>query len=191
MARAPETGLRLNPEMVVGASAVVIGVCALLVSLYEARLMRQEQRSSVLPIVELGRSHYVTDDETGTDRWRLSTHASNVGIGPARIQDFRVTVDGKPYRTWGSAMEALIGVGDIRYGQSTINGRTIPADRDVTMFDLSDRQHSAAIVREFHRLDFEACFCSVFDECWTSRYSAFGAVEAVDGCRQNGESFLE
>jgi hypothetical protein len=52
----------IQPEMLVGVSAVFIGVCGLVVSLYETSLMREEQRASVLPIVELGRSHYSKDE---------------------------------------------------------------------------------------------------------------------------------
>lgn len=183
---------RLHPEMIVGVSAVFIGVCALMVSLYETRLMRQEQRAAVLPILELGRSHYVTDEDADMERWRLSIHASNVGIGPARILDFRVTVDDEPQLTWGAAMQALLGVhNDVRYGQSSINGRTLPADREVVIFNLSDERLAPAIVAEFDRLDFEACFCSVFDECWTASFSGFGGVEPVEQCVRDESSFLE
>jgi len=56
--------------------------------------MREEQRSAVLPILELGRSYYTkTGDETRKN-WRLSLHAENVGIGPAWVHDFVVTVSG-------------------------------------------------------------------------------------------------
>lgn len=190
MARQPNNQSRLHPEMVVGVSAVFIGVCALVVSLYETRLMRQEQRSAVLPIIELGRSHYVAGDDE--DRWRLSLHTSNVGIGPARILDFHVTVDGEPHLTWGSAMQALVGTDqEVRYGQSSVNGRTLPPDREIVMFDLSDEQYAPKIVDEFERLDFEACYCSVFDECWTASYSGFGSHAAVDECRRDETSFLE
>ena len=106
---------RLHPEMIVGVSAVFIGVCALIVSIYETRLMRQQQQAAVLPILELGRSHYVTGADE--DNWRLSLHTSNVGIGPARVLDFRVTVDGRPQLTWGEAMQALLGIDyEVRYG---------------------------------------------------------------------------
>ena len=181
---------RLHPEMIVGVSAVLIGVCALIVSIYETRLMRQQQQAAVLPILELGRSHYVTGDDQ--DRWRLSLHTSNVGIGPARVLDFRVTVDGEPQRTWGDAMQALLGIDRaVHYGHSSINGRTLPADREIVMFDLSDESLAPAIINAFDRLDFEACYCSVFDECWTASYSGYGSHEAVDGCRRDAGSFLE
>ena len=49
--------------LLVGISAVVIGVCALGVSLYEASLMREEQRAAVIPILELARSYNASADD--------------------------------------------------------------------------------------------------------------------------------
>ncbi len=178
--------------MIVGVSAVFIGVCALFVSLYEANLMREEQRSAVLPLLELGRSHYVSDADEDQAKWRLSLHAENVGIGPARVLDFLVTVDDKPHPSWQSAMRELLGADfNIAYGQSTINGRTLPPDRSITMFNLSDTEYAGAIVAEFDRLDFKACYCSVFDECWTTSYRTFGKTQPVEACERDETSFLE
>ncbi len=182
---------KIEPEMMVGVSAVFIGVCALVVSLYEANIMRAEQRASVLPLVELSRSFFVAEERPTAD-WRLELHAENVGIGPATVRDFRVTVDGQPHRTWGSALGALLKLdADVSYGQSTINGRTLPAGRLVTMFSLRDRELAADVVAEFGRLEYEACFCSVFDECWTTTYSRFGVADPVEACAPNESSFLE
>ena len=190
MAEESNDGSKLHAEMVVGISAVLIGVCALVVSIYETRLMRQQQQAAVLPILELGRSHYVTGEDE--DRWRLSLHTTNVGIGPARVLDFRVTVDGEPQRTWGAAMQALLGVDhEVRYGHSSINGRTLPADREIVMFDLSDERLAPSIIDQFDRLDFVACYCSVFDECWTASYSGYGSHAAVEDCQRDEHSFLE
>jgi hypothetical protein len=182
---------KIQAEMLVGISAVMIGVCALGVSLYEAKLMREEQRAAVLPMLELARSHYVVD-EGGTREWKLVLHAENVGIGPARVRDFTVTVDGKPYPTWGSAMQALVGRDvKVSYGHSSINGRTIPAERLVRMFELSNTELTGKILDNFDRLDFEACYCSVFDECWTSSYSGFGVTRPVEACTTTEASFTE
>ncbi|MDX1516593.1 MAG: hypothetical protein R3288_07125 [Woeseiaceae bacterium] len=181
---------RWSAEMMVGVSAVFIGLCALFVSMYEARLMREETRSEVLPILELSRSYYVSSAEA--DDWRLLIQAENVGIGPARVVDFRVTVDGQPHATWASAMAALLGSPAIvQYGQSSINGRTIPPDRVVTMFDLSSTELTQSIMAEFERLDFEACYCSVFDECWTTSYQAWGASHPAESCARGDASFTE
>ncbi len=183
---------RIHPEMLVGVSAVLIGLCALAVSLYETRLMRSEQRSAVLPMLELSRSYYANDRDEDAANWRLLLQAENVGIGPARVQDFRVFVDGEARATWDDAMRALIGRDEpVVYGQSTINGRTIPPDRMVTMFNLNDTELARELVQEFDRLDFEACFCSVFDECWVTSYSGFGTTEPVEACERSDDSFTE
>ena len=182
---------RIHPEMLVGVSAVFIGVCALAVSLYETRLMRSEQRSAVLPLLELSRSYYASDSEEDAAKWRLSLQAENVGIGPARVADFRVLVD-EPRATWAEAMQALLRRDDlVMYGQSAINGRTIPPDRIVTMFDLNNTELARELVGEFERIDFEACYCSVFDECWTTSYSGFGTTEPVEACERTDDSFAE
>ena len=181
----------IHPEMLVGASAVVIGVCALAVSLYETSLMREEQRAAVMPILELSRSYNLqTSEESGPTR--LWLQAQNVGIGPARVEEFRVTVDGAPQLTWDAAFRELIGHdAPISYGQSTINGRTIPADRLVTMMKLNDGELAARLLSEFDRLDFEACFCSIFEECWVTSYSSFGAATPVESCQRSDSSFTE
>lgn len=117
---------------------------------------------------------------------------SAVGIGPARVVDFRVTVDGVPLPTWENAIRALTGAESrVACSMSTINGRTIPADKTIDMFNLSDLQHLETILENFDRLDFEACYCSVFDECWTTKMTTFGASEPTEGCVRTAESFTE
>ncbi len=106
--------------------------------------------------------------------------------------NFRVTVDGDPQPTWEAAIRQLLALGEpVSYGQSTINGRTIPPDRSVTMMDLNDTELTGQIVAEFDRLDFEACFCSIFDECWTTSYSTFGVANSVESCERSDNSFVE
>ena len=94
--------------MLAALSAVVIGVCALVVSFYEVRIMRADQRASVLPLVELNRSTLrVARNDPGASAsvTQLQFNAENVGIGPARVKNFRVTVDGRPVKTWGEAVQ--------------------------------------------------------------------------------------
>lgn len=186
------SGKRIEPEMLVGLSAVFIGVCALFVSLYEAHLMRQEQRAAVIPIVELARSYYRTTEDDGTQGWRLTMHAENVGIGPALVRDFVVSVDGEPQQTWRSAFQALLDTDEeIPYGQSTINGRTIPPDRIIEMVSVSNSETVAGILSEFDRLEFSACYCSIFDECWTTSFRTMGEAQPIEACTVSEHSFTQ
>jgi len=79
----------------------------------------------------------------------------------------------------------------VSYSQSTITARTIPQERTVKMFDLFDTGLTNEILAEFDRLDFEACFCSIFGECWVTSYSTFGASEPVESCERFEDSFTE
>jgi hypothetical protein len=190
MAGKEGAGDRIHPEMLVGVSAVVIGVCALGVSLYETSLMREEQRAAVIPLVELSRSYYLEHDNAEGERVRLDLNIANVGIGPARVSDFQVRVDGQPQATWGETIQALIGRDQaVSYVQSTINGRTIPPDRSIKMLQLEDSDVAREILAEFNRLEIEACFCSVFDECWLASSRSFGASTPTDACRPSDTSF--
>ena len=44
---------KIHAEMLVGVSGIVIGICALGISLYETSLMREEQRAAIMPLLEL------------------------------------------------------------------------------------------------------------------------------------------
>ena len=183
--------MRVHPEMLVGISAVVIGICALSISLYEVSIMRAEQRAAVVPLMEIGHSYFVSSIEDDDADWQLSLQAENVGLGPARVMDFRVTVDGTPQLSWRSAMQALIGRDEpVAITLSTINGRIIPANRLVRMFHIKDGQLATEIIAEIARLRIEACFCSLFDDCWTANKSDNAAVP-VEFCELSEISFQD
>jgi len=181
---------KVHPEMLVGISAVIIGLCALGVSMYETGLMREEQRAAVMPILELGRSYNVSKSDPSKNRFALLVQ--NVGIGPARVLDFSVTVDGQPQPTWDAAMRALTGSDQrVSHSMSVINGRTIPPDKTVRIFELKDMNFLDEILEESGRLEFEACYCSIFDECWTTENTTFGISQEAPTCPGTGTSFTE
>jgi hypothetical protein len=59
------------------------------------------------------------------------------------------------------------------------------------MMELNDSELTERILAEFDRLNFEACFCSIFDECWTTGYTEFGATTEVESCQRTDSSFTE
>jgi hypothetical protein len=182
-----------RPESIIGICAVIVSVVAVAVSAYEARIQRQWQRAALWPFVQLSRSYFQSASGTtpGATEWTLTLNAENVGVGPAQIRDFHVTVDGQRKATWGAAMQALLGTSEaIKYGQSTILGTIVPPQRTVRMFQYAEQPNAAKLYQEMHRLDFEACFCSVFDECWKTSYRRADAVE-VDSCAVDDTSFNE
>lgn len=183
-----------RPEAIIGLCAVVVSVIAVFVSAYEALIQRDWQRAAVWPYVQLGRSFYYTDADVPRDqrKWTLTLNAENAGVGPAQVRDFKVTVDGKPQHTWRQAMQTLMGTqDDIQYGESTINGQIIPAGHSVQMFQYVNQPNAQKIYDEMGRMNFSACFCSVFDECWWTSYQGSPNAEPVDRCQKGVDSFEE
>jgi hypothetical protein len=184
-----------RPEAMIGLCAVVVSIFAVFVSAYEAYIQRQWQRAAVWPYVQLSRSFYYEDASVPPDKrkWRLTLNAENAGVGPAQVRDFKVTVDGKPQHTWREAIQSLLRAdSDIQYGESTINGMIIPAGHSVQMFQYVDQPDAEQIYKEMtDRMNFSACFCSVFDECWQTYFQGIPNAEPIERCEKNGDSFAE
>ncbi len=179
--------------MLIGISAVVIGICALGVSLYETSLMRQEQRAAVMPLLELSQSFYSEDAAKSITNFRLDLNVTNVGIGPARVSAYQVNVDGRPQDTWAHAIGALLGHGEVSfpYTKSNISGRTIPPDRSIRILSIADSASALRVEAELERLEMAACYCSVFNECWITSSRDFGAARVVQECTEFTSRFLD
>jgi hypothetical protein len=164
MARGPDDRPFLSritdPEMLVALSAVLIGVCALVVSVVQVRIMREEQHASVWPRVGVAQS-YIQGKS-------LSVVVVNPGIGPAIIKSVSVSVDGQPRTSWSEVLNALVREDrSWNVGRSTISNRIIPAGEAVETVELFDSEAANQVYAELNRLNVEICYCSVYDRCWT------------------------
>jgi hypothetical protein len=167
----------LEPEMIAALSAVLVGVCALVVSVVQVQMMYEQQHASVWPRVVIMPSY---NPENG-----LSIHVSNPGIGPAVIQYVRASVDGAPRDNWRMTLAALLpnNTPD-QFTWSTIGDRIIPPGEDVRALQISSREDGAAVLREIGRLEVEICYCSVYDRCWNiaAAFTGRSAPEEVARC---------
>ncbi len=173
----------------VSASASVVAVAALGTSLYEARLNREQQRAAVWP--------YVAQGNTGTGSAHYARVVRNVGVGPALVRSFRVSVDGRPRRTWGDVLDAL-GVHVPRGGgsySSVGRGEVLIAGQALEIFTISDSAAAVAFARaafggRASRLDTRICYCSLYGECWSGSSEA-DEPRPVDACPPAADSAKE
>lgn len=155
----PDTRRRLNTDLIVSGAAIFISLCTLVVLLYEARIMREQQRASVWPYIELAVG-------SGNQGFHVVTH--NQGIGPARIRSLRAFVDGTPVRTWDAMFDSL-GVETGSWGNDLTNGRVIPGQSGLPTLRAAGAERAARLIDAYfddQRLAFEVCYCSIYDECW-------------------------
>jgi hypothetical protein len=77
-----------NTDRIVSLMAMVVGVGSLAIILYQTKLMREQQRASVLPYLAIA----VQSSDQATN-----LVVRNAGIGPAILDDIRVRYRGKDY----------------------------------------------------------------------------------------------
>ena len=161
-----------EPQTMIGLSAVVLSLCGLFISLYEASLIREQQRASVWPNVEVGVSF--TNE-------RFQFNASNTGIGPARIEAARLTYRSETIDQWTTLVGrvAEVPIDSVGITFSVLGGGVMPAESRETIFEIDvDRPAERTVVDSVWQamqdgdIDITVCYCSVYGECWKSSLQA-------------------
>jgi hypothetical protein len=147
---------RLSAEMITALTAVVIGVGAIGVSLYETTLVRQQLKGSAWPNIEGGFAH----NENGFRYFLI-----NSGVGPARIRYAEVTVDGEPVGDWQEFFERL-GLEVNRYVTSYVARGALPPGAVHEILVLDPEQPVDKLYSLQGRVAISLCYCSVHDDCW-------------------------
>ena len=173
---------RIEPEMIVAVAAVVVGVCALGVSLFQASIMREQQAemrtqrlAEVWPHVEFGTSY-------NGESYRLL--AMNSGIGPARIESVRILLDERPFTDWSELLGAIAGREAYNFQHSQLGGRVLPPGEMLESLVVTEPSLVDSLNARSDGITAEICYCSVYDECWQFRhdFSASPKYEPVKAC---------
>lgn len=165
---------RFNWDMLAALMAVLVGACALGVSVYTAFLQRQQIEAQAWPYLQMWRSNV---------EWRYAL--SNRGVGPAQVRDMKVFVDGVEVGSWEQAFERLAGRPLECSKQSFVSRRVLAANEDVSVLQFCNEADFAVFDGAGPRIQREFCYCSLLDDCWL--LSERAATEAdylrrVDAC---------
>lgn len=153
-------------QTVLAVAGIITGSVALYAGLTEADASRKQQEASVWPMLQMAISDY--DPERQEAIFKVT--ARNAGIGPARIAAFRVAVNGEPQANWDEAFTTLSGSHE-GVLKSYFSGRVISAGEEVQLVLARGDIARIALDKVFDktaRLEWDVCYCSVFDECWSS-----------------------
>ncbi|MBI3568691.1 MAG: hypothetical protein HY084_10890 [Gemmatimonadetes bacterium] len=167
---------RLSAEMLAAFAAILLSVCGLAVSIYEANLERHFHRAQVWPRLEIasGRAN------------GLQLIVSNAGIGPAVIERVDVRVDDKPVTDWGDALTRLVGRPPQGAVSSSLGERVLRPGEQVVMLDVpAGDSLLPRVISSTDRLGMAICYRSVFDERWeliVPPGTAAPRVDAVSRC---------
>jgi hypothetical protein len=157
-------------EAMAAATAIVVSVASLYVSLRQTVTMERQLEASVWPSLAFD----TNDAVDGKPEIALSV--KNGGIGPARVRSFEVSYHGKPVDGAVALLEECCGLGqhpqDAPFIDITfIDGRIIPVGQTLTFLDLRLPSEDDAVWKQLDRVRFEVdgqiCYCSALDQCWS------------------------
>jgi hypothetical protein len=154
----------MEPQTLIALSAVVIGVSGLFISLYEASLIRQEQRAAVWPRVGIG---FAVNDSA------VTVVAENAGVGPARVQSAQLRYNDSTLVNWMDLVKrTTTDPVSVNRRINLLNGRVLsPGTRvDIVHFSFREEKHASELARSVlsGSTDVRACYCSVYDDCWVT-----------------------
>ncbi len=165
------SGNRKFGEYAVAATAFFVSVCSLFIYLYQSKLMAEQQQVAVWPYVEWSKSNLDG----------LEINAENKGVGPAIVRKVQMTYKGKPIAGNRALVTAVDGPeSDLKWHNSTLEGKVLSAGENVTMFKAIDPARSRAFEAKLQEGGFsmDITYCSIYGRCWTS--SGFATKRAPD-----------
>jgi hypothetical protein len=144
------------------ASAIIVAVCSLAITLYEARITRAHQQVSVWPRVV----------ETVSDSGRLYIrNVENDGLGPALIRSYQVRVDGVVRHEWDDVVTTLLESPARHNGQFSLfrRGSVLLPGAHLQLLTIGPDTVSHRLIAAEHRVLTTVCYCSLYDQCWLAR----------------------
>ncbi len=147
-------------QRVLSGSAALVAISALAVSVYQAKITREQQKMSAWPYVSAGHGGPV-------DGRPYSFHVYNQGVGPALVRSVRVYVDGRPQRTWGAVVRTMGTPAETTLVYSSFHRGSVVlpgADREVLI--IKGAQARPFWIAAQTRFRYRVCYCSLYDDCW-------------------------
>jgi hypothetical protein len=184
------TGMRWL-DITLGVAATIVSLVSLWLGLHSAHSMEKLVAANSYPYVELMRSWSLSTLMPGTDRVRngIVYQLDNNGVGPARIEWVEFKFKGKAVANITDLLDACCKAAEYNYAglnrRGGIEGALVRPGASVAMFTWSEQATPnptfEALRGQMDSIDWSACYCSVFDECYV-RTSAGSRPEPVKQC---------
>lgn len=183
-----KTGHRLA-DMAVAFSALFVSLCSIGIALHHGRTMQRLVEANSRPFIQITISRDLqAADHVGTRS--LTVLVTNPGAGAARIERFSILVDDKPVKDIGDALlllaglspngsgaaASMSGLGPLTYAD--VAPSYIKAGSEQIVLRWPRTPDNASVWDKVEaagsdRVKFEACYCSIFDECWIENSHTF------------------
>lgn len=162
-----------DPEYIIALGVTVISLCALVVSVMQTQIMKEERelmreysRASVWPRLEFGLSKAHNDDRSID---HLALNLSNSGVGPAIITDVKVMYEGKTASDWWNLfkIQEIPDSIETYITNRNFNDRIIKIGETLEVLKLDDNPELAqAFLERMGKLSIDIYYESIYGEKW-------------------------
>jgi len=179
-------------------SAIVISLISLSVAIHHGRVQQKLVAANSWPFLRFDSSN-----DFGDGKQTFSLSIINSGVGPALLKKLVVRYNGKPVRGWLELLQQCCGVSqdisvnDLRSIGFESGARpkgVIRAQQGVLLLRLRRLPDDAAIWDQLGmarlQLEFDACYCSIIGECWTSDLRTLDP-KPIEQCAATADDYIE
>jgi hypothetical protein len=170
-------------DLVLAISAVFISGVSLYVAIEHGKTERDLVAANSWPFLQAS-----IDAGGGASHDNIQLGLFNAGVGPAKLKWLEVFFDGAPVSSARDLLRRCCGLPDTGRDNQTLGltldyqvERVIARDEEVHLVTLAHDKADTAVFgrlsQNLLRLKFQACYCSVFDQCWTSNLIGADATE--------------
>lgn len=166
-----------DPQNIIAVGVTLISACALVVSIYQTRIMTeqrelmfQQAKASVWPHISMGVSKGHNHDGSIAN---FMLGLGNVGVGPAIIKGVRVSYKGQATEHWWDLFKQFEKPDSIEtyVSNSRINDRIVRIEEEFVALNLDNNLPLAQIYyREAPNIKFEILYESIYGDKWLYTY---------------------
>jgi hypothetical protein len=180
-------------DLTIALTAIVLSLISLAVAIGNARTQEKMVAAATWPLLQFG----TTNVSAGEPVIRLTV--SNTGVGPALLRSVEIRYGGKTFDKapfllaaccgWSRDVNEAVKAEGGRGGMITsrLDNVILAPGADLDFLEIRRTDANAAVWdrldQERFELEFEACYCSVFEECWRSDLQSL-EPEPVRSCPQ-------
>ncbi|WP_395377424.1 hypothetical protein [Marinicella sp. W31] len=152
----------INTNLLVAASAVVISLCALIISIQEVRIMRSQQKAAMFPYLSISKSY-------NSEGFGMLIY--NNGNGLAKIESYQISYQGKTIHDWVDGLNTLAPEAkNINYNivktSGDIHNEMIVPGAEINLIFMDWTAETRQLEKKFHDIQVRVCYSSLLDESW-------------------------
>lgn len=173
---------REKVDFMIAVCALVTSIASIYLTVVQGDDMQRLVQAQSWPFLGISTGNTRTSQISGEQESVITLELDNLGVGPAKIQTFEMWFEGKPVTNNYELMRACCT--DIAAGQpvpgtdetpiltSSALNRVLRAGQAITLLQWAKPANHTQAWDRLNKARFgikhRICYCSVFDECWTS-----------------------